>query len=107
MTDAELEQFALALPGVEKRYAFNGEGFYVRARLFAFLEPGGIVARLPEDERQAALQVEGARLWTMPRTSERREWVFVPTENLSADELSAWLAASAAMVSESGADARS
>jgi hypothetical protein len=101
MTDAELEQLALALPGVEKRYAFNGDGFYVRARLFAFLEPGGVVVRLPETERQAALQVEGARLWTMPRTSERREWVFVPTEDVSADDLSPWLAASAALVAGS------
>lgn len=99
MTDAEIEALALTLPDVSKRYAFNGEGFYVRARLFAFFEParpdepGGLVLRLPDEARAEALQGEGARLWTMPRTSERREWVFVPAGDLDAAALARWLAA--------------
>jgi hypothetical protein len=98
MTDAEIEALALGLPDVSKRYAFNGEGFYVRARLFAFFEParpaepGGLVLRLPDEPRAEVLQVAGSRLWTMPRTSERRTWVFVPAESLDAETLARWLA---------------
>ena len=99
MTDAEIEALALGMPDVSKRYAFNGEGFYVRARLFAFFEParaaepGGLVLWLPEESRTDALQIEGSRLWTMPRSSQRREWVFVPAEDLDAAQLGRALAA--------------
>jgi len=78
MTEAKIDQALLGLAGVSKRYAFNGEGYYVRARLFAFNEPGGLVMRLPERLRAAALARPGGRAWTMPRTSIRREWIFVP-----------------------------
>ncbi|HEY8623001.1 MAG TPA: hypothetical protein VIM74_03975, partial [Casimicrobiaceae bacterium] len=64
MTEAKIDQALLGLAGVSKRYAFNGEGYYVRARLFAFNEPGGIVMRLPEPLRAAALARLGARTWT-------------------------------------------
>ncbi len=81
MTETEFDAALLAQPGVSKRYAFNGEGYYVRARLFAFLEPGelaGIVMRIPEPERSLAVEREGAHAFTMPRTSIRHDWIFVP-----------------------------
>ncbi len=81
MNEADLDAALLARPGVSKRYAFNGEGYYVRARLFAFLEPGepaGIVMRIPEPERSLAVARDGAHAFTMPRTSIRHDWIFVP-----------------------------
>ncbi len=87
MTETELDAAIIALPGVSKRYAFNGDGYYVHARLFAFIEPGvpgearnqaGIVMRIPEPQRSAALEREGARTFTLPRTSIRHDWIFVP-----------------------------
>lgn len=99
MTEAEIEALVLRLPDVSKRYAFNGDGFYARARLFAFFEPdrpgesGGLVLWLPAEARAEVLEIDGARLWTMPRTSERREWVFVPADGLDAARLARWLTA--------------
>ena len=88
-----VEQAVLGLAGVSRRYAFNGDGYYVRARLFAFIEPGGIVMRPPEPQRTSALARQGARTWTMPRTSLRHDWVYVPFGEAPAEELIGWLAA--------------
>ncbi len=88
MTEAEFDAAMLALPGVSRRYAFNGEGYYVRARLFAFLEqgePAGIVMRIPEPDRSRAVEREKAHTFTMPRTSVRHDWIFVPFGPSGAD----------------------
>lgn len=72
---------------------FSSPGYYVKGRSFAFWEGGGLVLRLPAEERQHALSRSGARRYTVPRGS-ATEWVWMPAgDEARAAELLRLLAA--------------
>ncbi len=76
-TPAAFRALLAELPGVRMRRMFNSEAFFAGPVLFAFFGEDGLVLRLPDDTRQAALDAGLARPFLGKLPEQLGGWVMV------------------------------
>jgi TfoX/Sxy family transcriptional regulator of competence genes len=68
----------LGLDGVTTRRMFGCDGFFTRAKLFAFLTDTALVTKVPEAERARVLEAKGARPFRVSARVRFGRWIEVP-----------------------------
>jgi len=88
------------LPGAEPRKMFGYSCVFAKGNMFAGLHEGGMVLRLPEEQKKEFLQLKGAKQFEPMPGRIMREYVVVPEVLLgSLERLRAWVEKSLTYVS--------
>lgn len=88
------------LPGAEPRKMFGYSCVFAKGNMFAGLHEGGMVLRLPDEQRAEFLQLKGSKQFEPMPGRVMREYVVVPKVLLNAPEqLRAWVEKSLTYVS--------
>lgn len=75
-----IRELLAGLPGVRPRRLFGSEAFFAGPVMFAFAQADGLVLRLPDATREAALASGRARPFLGPLPEGLSGWVVVPAE---------------------------
>jgi len=75
-----IRELLAGLPGVRPRRLFGTEAFFAGSVMFAFAQLEGLVLRLPDEAREAALASGRARAFLGPLPEGLSGWVVVPAD---------------------------
>ncbi len=90
-----------AMPDVTTKRMFGAEAFFTHGRMFAFLFDEAIVLKLPESERQAALDTRAARPFLTGEQAPFGRWVEASVHGSQAASRGIRLAAAAHALAQS------
>jgi len=97
---AAFEAATSGLAGAEPRKMFGYSSVFAKGNMFAGLHEGGMVLRLPEEQKKEFLQLKGAKQFEPMPGRVMREYVVVPEVLLGSPErLRLWAEKSLAYVS--------
>ena len=96
---AAFEAATSGLPGAEPRKMFGYSCVFAKGNMFAGLHEGGMVLRLPDEQRTEFLRLKGAEQFEPMPGRVMREYVIVPKVLLNApDQLRVWVEKSLAYI---------
>ena len=96
---AAFEAATSGLPGAEPRKMFGYSCVFAKGNMFAGLHEGGMVLRLPDEQRAEFLRLKGAEQFEPMPGRVMLEYVIVPKVLLNApDQLRVWVEKSLAYV---------